>query len=419
MRGRRCRGATNDPLGDLARLTATLAGAAALARSPTRSAPRTGRRSASRVAADHHVGRSEPVPAGRAAGGDLGGHAGDAAPLLRLRRYAQGPATPVTEFSSTLNVATTCADVRLPSHAADAVPDRWTLAPRQRRGARERVRAVQRARGDRHVARPRLPALAPLGDTPAGRRPTRCPTCRRCCSVAAWTRARRWRTPASSCPRCPHGRLLTVAGTGHDVLDSDITGCAARALKRFADGLAIGDPCRAQQRGGRAGPPGPVAVGLPRAPGVAGERGRVLFAALDTIVDARSPRCRRSMPGSADPGGCAAGASPRRPTARVRLRDCELVPGLKVSGSLRASATAGRRDGDDRRSGRPGRHAADHPEGGTVTGRIGGRAVRYAPGGRAGGGAAGVATARWAGAGERGAAVAGSGAGARALRVVR
>ena len=34
----------------------------------------------------------------------------------------------------------------------------------------------------------------------------------------------------------PHATIVALKGSGHDVLDSDITGCAALALARFAAG---------------------------------------------------------------------------------------------------------------------------------------------------------------------------------------
>ena len=140
----------------------------------------------------------------------------------------------------------------------------------------------------------------------------------------------------------PHGQLLTVAGTGHDVLDSDITGCAARALKRFAGGQQIGTPCAGRDNavGVLARPPSDRR--LPSRTGVAGDRGRVLFAALDTSSMRRSPRCRRSrrlLPRPREEA-CAVGASRPRRTCTLRLHRYELVPGLRMSGVLRASDSA-------------------------------------------------------------------------------
>ena len=123
---------------------------------------------------------------------------------------------------------------------------------------------------------PAAPSTAPLPDVPAlllsGRLDTRTPL----------------ENAKELLAQLPHGQLLTVAGTGHDVLDSDITGCAARALKRFADGQQIGTPCAGRDNAvGVLARPSRSIAAYRRAPGVAGDRGRVLFAALDTVVDAQ------------------------------------------------------------------------------------------------------------------------------------
>ena len=180
----------------------------------------------------------------------------------------------------------------------------------------------------------------------------------------------------------PHGQLLTVAGTGHDVLDSDITGCAARALKRFAGGQQIGTPCAGRDNavGVLARPPKSIAA-YRRAPGVAGDRGRVLFAALDTVVDAQVSALQTLYAGYShvQGGGLRGGRFSASPDgAHLRLHRYELVPGLRLSGVLRAADQAdagtvtvdgpGHLDGALRISAK-----------GVVTGRLGGRAVRYAP----------------------------------------
>ena len=184
----------------------------------------------------------------------------------------------------------------------------------------------------------------------------------------------------------PRAQLLTVAGTGHDVLDSDITGCVARALKRFAGGQQIGTPCAGRDNavGVLARPPKSIAA-YRRAPGVAGDRGRVLFAALDTVVDAQVSALQTlyagysRLQGGGLRGGRFAASSGGE---HLRLHRYELVPGLRVSGVLQAS------DSTD-----AGTVTVDGPGGldgtlritakGVVTGHLGGRAVRYAPGARA------------------------------------
>jgi hypothetical protein len=225
----------------------------------------------------------------------------------------------------------------------------------------------------------------PVGDTPAG------PSAAPLPDVPALLLSGRLdtRTPLENSeellPLLPQGQLLTVTGTGHDVLDSDITGCAARALKRFAGGGRIGSPCDGKDNAVSVlARPAKSIAAYRRAPGVAGDRGRLLFAALDTIVDAQISALQTLYAGYAriQGGGLRGGRfSASADGAHLRLHRYELVGGLRVSGSLRAS------DSED-----IGTVTVDGPgdlDGtlritatGTVTGRLGGRPVRYAPGAR-------------------------------------
>jgi hypothetical protein len=312
---------------------------------------------------------------------------GDAAPLLRLRRYAQGPPTPTKELSAALNVATTCADVPLPYTLQTAYGDRWTLwrhgtdavpdrafAPFSRAAVVDTSVAhdcLRWPQGDAPVG----PSTAPLPDIPtlllSGRLDTRTPT----------ENARELQA------LLPHAQVLTVAGTGHDVLDSDVTGCAARALRRFADGRRIGTPCAGLSNAVTVLPrPALSLSAYRRAPGVAGSRGRVLSATLDTVVDAQVAALQtlyagfHAIQGGGLRGGRFAASSDG---ARLRLHGYALLAGLRVSGDLRASS-----------SGDAGTVAVDGPghlDGtlhlaatGVVTGTLGGRAVRYDPAGRGG-----------------------------------
>ena len=309
--------------------------------------------------------------------------AGDAAPLLRLRRLAQGRHAGRRELSATLNVATTCADVKLPYTLLTPYTDRWTLWRHGVDGVPDGVFAPfsRAAVIDTSVAHdclrwplgdtPAAPSTAPLPDVPAlllsGRLDTRTPL----------------ENAEALLPPLPHGQLLTVAGTGHDVLDSDITGCAARALKRFADGRQIGTPCAgADNAVGVLARPATSIAAYRRAPGVAGDRGRLLFAALDTIVDAQVSALQTLYAGYSrlQGGGLRGGRfSASSDGARLRLHRYALVPGVRRERRRCGRPTAqdagtmtvdgpGRLDGTLRISAK-----------GVVTGRLGGRAVRYAP----------------------------------------
>jgi hypothetical protein len=307
---------------------------------------------------------------------------GDVAPLLRLRRLAQGPDTPVADFSVALNVATTCADVPLPYGWATPFAERWTawlhgtdaladgaFAPFSRHAVIDTSVAhdcLRWPQGDP----PAAPSVAPLPDVPAlllsGRLDTRTPV----------------ENARELLPSLPHGQLLTVAGTGHDVLDSDITGCAAKALSLWADGKSIGKPC--QGRDNAVSVLSRPARGLSdyrRAPGVAGERGRELFAVLDTLVDGQVSALQtifagfKEVEGGGLRGGWFSGASDG---GAVTLHRYQLVPRLRVSGTVRTSAVGAAGtvsvDGPGRLDGR-----LTISSEGVVSGTLGGRAVRYRP----------------------------------------
>ncbi|HMJ32929.1 MAG TPA: alpha/beta fold hydrolase [Baekduia sp.] len=380
----RCRAATDDPVADLGRLTRALAKAPLRGEVPDAlGVPHaTAVHDESELLLMIMSGDLNPFLQAALPGAIAAATRGDAAPLLRLRRYAQGPPTPVSELSSTLNVATTCADVKLPYTLLTPYPDRWTLWRHGVDGVPDSAFAPfsRAAVTDTSVAHDCL--RWPWGDTPAGPSTDPLP------DVPTLLLSGRLdtRTPLENSnemvPLLPHAQLLTVAGTGHDVLDSDITGCAARALRRFADDRAIGTPCSGKDN---AVPvlarPSRSLSAYRRPPGVPGNRGRTLFAALDTIVDAQVSALQTLYAGftHVQGGGLRGGRfSASANGERLRLHDYELVPGLTVTGALRASDTADAGtvtvDGPGELDGRL-RITAK----GVVTGRLGGRAVRYDP----------------------------------------
>jgi pimeloyl-ACP methyl ester carboxylesterase len=394
----RCRAATKDPVADLGTLARQLAQAPLRGKIPDLHGAlhQTAIHDESELLLIIMSGDLNPFLQAALPGAIAAAGAGDAAPLLRLRRLAQGPAVPVGELSATLNVATTCADVRLPYTLLTPFPDRWGLWRHGADGVPDSAFAPfsRAAVVDTSLAHDCL--RWPLGDTPAG--PSSAPLP----DVPALLLSGRLdtRTPLENSRELlaslPHGQLLTVTGTGHDVLDSDITGCAERALKRFAEGLAIGRPCKGEDNAvGVLARPAKTIAAYRRAPGVGGDRGRLLFAALDTIVDAQVSALQTLYAGYSEiqGGGLRGGRfSASSDGGSLRLHGYELVPGVRVSGVLRASASEdagmvvvdgpGRLDGTLRLGAK-----------GTVTGRLGGRVVRYVP--DVSGGAA--ATARGAG----------------------
>jgi pimeloyl-ACP methyl ester carboxylesterase len=382
--GRRCRAATADPIADLGTLTHRLAAKPLRGAIPDihGSKHETAVHDESELLLMIMSGDLNPFLQAALPGAIAAAGHGDAAPLLRLRRVAQGPFTPPTEFSSTLNVATTCADVQLPYTLLTPIGERWTLwqhgvdavpdsafAPFSRLAVTDTSLAhdcLRWPQGDT----PAGPSSAPLPDVPAlllsGRLDTRTPV----------------ENANELLPSLPHGQLLAVTGTGHDVLDSDITGCAARALKRFADGQQIGTPCAGKDNAVTVfARPAKSIAAYRRPASVKGDRGRLLYATLDTIIDAQISALQTLYAGftKIQGGGLRAGRfAASGDGSRLRLHGYELVPGVAVSGTLRASETGDLGsvtvDGPGRLDGRL-RITAK----GVVTGTLGDRHVRYAP----------------------------------------
>ncbi|QEC49472.1 alpha/beta fold hydrolase [Baekduia soli] len=381
----RCRSATRDPLADLARVAARVARAPLRGTIPgLRGVPRaTAVHSESELLLMIMSGDLNPFLQAALPGAIGAAARGDAAPLLRLRRIAEGPPSPASQFSAMLNVATTCADARLPYTFLTPYPDRWTawrqgtagvpdvaFAPFSRAGVIDTSLAhdcLRWPQGDT----PAAPSADPLPDVPAlllsGRLDTRTPL----------ENARELRA------LLPRAQLLTVAGTGHDVLDSDVTGCAARALRRFADGASIGTPCAGLSNAVAVLPRPARALGEYRsAPGVGGRRGRVLFAALDTVTDGQVGALQalyagyRRLEGGGLRGGWYAASSS---AVRLTLHADQLVPGVRVSGTVSAAGdrTQGVLRVDAAGTGADGLLRIGSR--GVVTGTLGGRAVRYDP----------------------------------------
>ncbi len=173
---------------------------------------------------------------------------------------------------------------------------------------------------------------------------------------------------------------MALKGSGHDALDSDITGCTAQALSRFIEDVSVGHPCLNRDNGVAPTPLPPHSLkDFRSAPGVGGSAGRALFAVLDTVTDARLSALQTLFAGLQVRGGGLRGGSFSGEASfegRLRLRDYAFVPGLRVSGSLASSSGAisgtvhvrGTANGTLKIS-----------RSGTVTGTLGGRHVRYRP----------------------------------------
>jgi pimeloyl-ACP methyl ester carboxylesterase len=304
---------------------------------------------------------------------------GDSAPLMRLRRIGQGGATRAADLSVGLNLATGCTDVTLPFPRSAPVADRAAAAqaalaaiPPTDYDPFDGQTVLRTSYLDDCLAWPddpiRPPFTGPLPDVPAlllgGRLDTRTPL----------------ENARATAHELPHATIVALKGSGHDALDSDITGCTAQALARFIDDVAVGHPCLGQDNGVHPTPLPPRSLrDFRSAPGVGGTRGRAVFAVLDTLTDARLSALQALFAGLQVSGGGLRGGSFSGQASfdgRLRLRGYAFVPGLRVTGSL--STSEGVISGTVRVGGAA-NGTLKVSRRGTVTGVLGGRRVRFRP----------------------------------------
>jgi pimeloyl-ACP methyl ester carboxylesterase len=397
----RCRGVTADPVADVGAVAARLADGPLRGRAYDR---RGRRRAVSYpdadallfllIAGDLNPYLQAALPAALSAA-----RRGDPALLLRMRAIGAGASTKLRELSFGLNVVTSCLDVPLPYGLATALPERGPLAL----AATAAVAPADYEPFDAATLlrttyvddclrwpqdAPKPPFGGPLPDVPAlllgGRLDIRTP-------------AENAQATAAVLPRAS---VVTVGGTGHDVVDSDLTGCAARALDRFTRAREVGRPCADRTNAVRPFPRPPTSLrDFRSAPGVGGTRGRALFAVLDTALDARVSSLQALLAGLPTRGGGLRGGAYAAADALdgdLRLRRYAYVPGLRITGSI--DDADGDPHGTVQVDGPPGTSGYLRLDGrGGATGRLGGRAVRYGPRGSA----SASARATGAGAGSR------------------
>jgi pimeloyl-ACP methyl ester carboxylesterase len=378
-----CRSITADPVADLGTLVRRLA-----VRGPLRGAvfDARGRRRAASVRSGAELdffltaGDLNPVlqaalPAAVAAAA----RRRDLAPLLRLRRAAQGPPLRLGELSWGLNLATGCADARLPFALSTPLAQRPALVraalaaiPPSRYAPWDPGTVLRTSYAETclrwSAAGVRAPYEGPLPDVPAlllgGRLDLRTPL----------------ENAQATARELPRSSVVALAGSGHDVLDSDLTGCAARALTRFVADRPVGTPCAGKDNGIPPVPLPPLSLrDFRSAAGVGGRRGRALFAVLDTVSDARLAAVQLVAAGLEPRGGGLRGGSfawadTAADTPPLRLRRFAYAPGLRVTGTVRR-AGAGRGTLEVRGRGVSGRLLLDGRGG--ASGVLGGRAVRY------------------------------------------
>jgi pimeloyl-ACP methyl ester carboxylesterase len=304
---------------------------------------------------------------------------GDPALLMRLRRVGEGGPTRLADLSFGLNVATGCTDTTLPYPLTTPLPDRPAIAqqalaaiPPSDYDPFDGQTVLRTSYVDDCLDWPgdavRPPFMGPLPDVPAlllgGRLDTRTPV-----ENALATKL-----------ELPHGEVVTLHGSGHDTLDSDITGCINRALTLFIADLPVGHPCAGKNNGVPPTPLPPHSLDDFRsAPGVGGGRGRALFAVLDTATDARLSALQDLFAGVQVGGGGLRGGSFSGEAAfegHLRLHSYAYVPGLRVTGTLNSSE--GTLSGTVRITGTAHGTLKLDRRGGAA-GTLGGRKVRYEP----------------------------------------
>jgi pimeloyl-ACP methyl ester carboxylesterase len=305
---------------------------------------------------------------------------GDTSLLMRLRRVGEGSRTALSDLSFGLNAATGCADAPLPYSLLTPIADRPAIAD-------QALAAIPPTDYDPFDARTvlrtsyvddclqwpvgavRPPFTGPLPDVPAlllgGRLDTRTPI----------------ENALATQRELPHSAVVALRGSGHDALDSDITGCTARALARFTAQLVVGRPCAGRNNDVSPTPLPPRSLrDFRSAASVGGTRGRVLFAVLETAADARLTALQSLFAGLEVRGGGLHGgrfAGDSSLEGRLQLNRYAYVPGLRVTGTLRANETF--LAGTVRISGIAHGTLKLATRGG-ATGVLGGRRVSYRPG---------------------------------------
>lgn len=269
---------------------------------------------------------------------------GDATPLLRLRRDAAGPSESLKDFSSGLFVATTCLDQELPYSYSDPIGVR-----------RQKADAALAALPESAFAPFSRPAIdvssvpeiclqwpdgafrpestAPMPDVPT-------------LILSGSVDMRTSREGALALAQeIPHAQLIGLSGSGHDVGDSDYTGCVDKGLQRFFADKAVGSPCEGKHVGASLAIVPPRTLDSVRTvPGVAGLRGKVLRAATTTVGDAAFSDDEAYYAGFSDysGGGLRGGHYTAISTGAgdlLLLKQLIYVPGVTVTGTAVLSGT--------------------------------------------------------------------------------
>ena len=122
------------------------------------------------------------------------------------------------------------------------------------------------------------------------------------------------RTPAengrATARLLPRARVVELRGNGHDQVDSDATGCIARALSRWVNRERFGTPCAGKSNQVDVIPQPPRKLSEFKASKqVPGRRGSVLLAALETASELRFTAIEAVFAGLEPRGGGLRGGS--------------------------------------------------------------------------------------------------------------
>jgi pimeloyl-ACP methyl ester carboxylesterase len=153
------------------------------------------------------------------------------------------------------------------------------------------------------------------------------------------------RTPTANAravaAKIPDAQLLVVPYTGHSVIGSDFGDCADLAVRAFFAGAAV-QPCAPAGDPFSPTPITPTNVSYVQpVPGLGGKPGRTLTAVLDTLVDLERQvigatlQAEQELPSGSSFGGLHGGYARLGKTA-VRLSDFTFVPGVRLSGTMPA-----------------------------------------------------------------------------------
>ncbi|MFL5846485.1 MAG: alpha/beta hydrolase [Solirubrobacteraceae bacterium] len=379
---KRCAGITGDPMGDLTAVVRRLqSGGKVSAVVRTKTGGRL-RDDLSQVDVLYILVSSDlnPYMQSRIPSALKAARNGDYAPLIRLKPDAGGPPTPLDQFSGGLFIATTCLDNALPYSYADPLATREAKAAAALAALPPESYAPFDAQSidvssvpdiclqwPDGVSRPE--STAPMPDVPT-------------LILSGSTDIRTAREGAQELAReMPDPQFVSLRGSGHDVFDSDYTGCVDTAIDRFFRDRAVGTPCKGKTVLPRMTlvPPRSLA-GVARVPGLPSGRGRVLRATLNSIADASTSDNEAYYAGFDDTGagGLRGGFFESLTTGRgqvLLLRRFEYVPGVWLTGSVLVDGQ--RLDGIVKvtaPSGQPDGRVAFF--GNKVVGRLGGRTVR-------------------------------------------